>query len=129
MPQTILIVEDTHSAASTLEIALSSVGDVIAVPEGEAAWSCLQTRSDICAIFTDLQMPGLDGFGLIQRIRDDGRYDTLPIIVISGSTDPRVPARVAEMGASAFFSKPFSPARVRAKLEQLLDGTQFPIST
>jgi CheY-like chemotaxis protein len=46
-----------------------------------------------------------------------------PIIVVSADTDPDTPARIAKLGVEAFFPKPFSPARVRRKLEQILDGT------
>ncbi len=127
--QTIVIVEDTHANASTLEIALSRYGQVLTFSNAEAAWRELEDGKHVSAVVTDLQMPGMDGFELIERIRSDSRYDTLPIIVISGSTDPGTPARVIALGASAFFSKPFSPAHVRAKLEQLLDGTPMSIPT
>jgi len=127
--QTILIVEDTQASASTLEIALNRFGQVKTLPEGASAWRYLQLAGDVRAVVTDLQMPGMDGFELIEKIRSDPRYDTLPIIVISGSTEPGIPARVMALGASAFFGKPFSPAQVRAKLEQLLDGTPMSIPT
>jgi CheY-like chemotaxis protein len=47
----------------------------------------------------------------------------MPIVVVSADTDPATPQRVAQLGVSAFFAKPFSPAEVRRKLEQILDGT------
>jgi DNA-binding NarL/FixJ family response regulator len=46
----------------------------------------------------------------------------MPIIVVSADTDPATPERVVALGAEAFFPKPFSPALVRRKLEQLLNG-------
>ena len=46
----------------------------------------------------------------------------VPIIVVSGDTDPRTPERLSALGANAFFPKPYSPAEVRLKLEQLLDA-------
>jgi CheY-like chemotaxis protein len=75
------------------------------------------------AIVTDLNMPQMDGFELIRRVRADRRLSNLPIIVVSADTDPTTPARIAELGVAAFFPKPFSPAQVRRKLEQLLDGS------
>jgi PleD family two-component response regulator len=44
----------------------------------------------------------------------------LPILLISGDSDPRLPARALARGANAFFGKPYSPSAVRRKLEQLL---------
>ena len=75
------------------------------------------------AIVTDLNMPSMDGYELIRRLRGDDRYSGTPIVVVSASTDPATPRRLAQMGVSAFFPKPFSPAEVRRKLEQILDGT------
>jgi DNA-binding response OmpR family regulator len=47
----------------------------------------------------------------------------MPILVISGDTDPHTPERVRRLGADAFFTKPYSPGEVREKLEQLIHGT------
>jgi CheY-like chemotaxis protein len=71
---------------------------------------------------TDLNMPFVDGFELIARVRKDERYASLPIIVVSGDVDPRTPERVKHLGVDAFFAKPYSPAVVRRTLENLLDG-------
>ena len=74
------------------------------------------------AIVTDLNMPRMDGFELIRRIREDDKLAATPIIVVSADTDPATPQRIAQLGVNAFFAKPFSPAQVRRKLEQILDG-------
>ncbi len=71
---------------------------------------------------TDLNMPRMDGYELIRRVRADQRLSGMPIIVVSADTDPMTPQRIAALGVEAFFSKPFSPALVRRKLEQLLNG-------
>jgi CheY-like chemotaxis protein len=73
-------------------------------------------------VVTDLNMPRMDGFEFIERIRAEPRHQHLPIIVVSGDTDPRTPERLVSIGANAFFPKPYSPAQVRLKLEQLLDA-------
>ena len=64
----------------------------------------------------------MDGFELIEKVRSSHEKARLPIIVISGDTDPRTPERIYRLGADAYFSKPYSPTQVRQKLEQLLDG-------
>jgi CheY-like chemotaxis protein len=76
------------------------------------------------AVVTDLNMPRMDGYELIRRIRGDQRLRNTPIIVVSADTDPATPERVAALGVDAFFPKPFSPAQVRRTLEQLLNGTK-----
>ena len=71
-------------------------------------------------------MPGMDGFELIDRVRANRQHARLPIVVITGSTDPHVSDRLRKRGVNAIFAKPYSPALVREKLEQLLGNeTQF----
>lgn len=121
----VLIVEDSENSAATLEIALLSIPgiSVLLAPSAVEALRILRGAAHpVSAVVTDLNMPRMDGFELIQHIRQDHRFDSTPIIVVSADTDPATPRRVAELGASAFFPKPFSPAEVRRKLEQLLDA-------
>jgi CheY-like chemotaxis protein len=119
----IVIVEDMDACAATLEMALLAIPDVtvIAVSSARQALEILRDGR-ASALVTDLHMPRMDGFELIEKVRADSRYARLPVIVISGDTDPRTPERVSRLGVSAFFSKPYSPAQVRERLEHLLDA-------
>jgi CheY-like chemotaxis protein len=122
----VLVVDDSENNAAMLEIALSDIPEVRVVLASSAfeAWRILSgADSSIRAIVTDLNMPRMDGFELIRRIRADGRLAATPIVVVSADTDPGTPERIARLGVSAYFPKPFSPFQVRRKLEQLLNGT------
>jgi CheY-like chemotaxis protein len=123
MARTVLIVEDTEICRDALELALTQLPDVAveSVATAEEALQCLASR-EVCALITDLDLPRMDGFALIETVRSQPRRALLPILVISGDTDPRTPARIASLGANAYFSKPYSPAEVRQKLERLIDG-------
>jgi two-component system chemotaxis response regulator CheY len=124
MRSTVLIVEDVDTVASTLEIALSAMPgiDIATTASAEQAWRLIQTRtSPLAAIVTDLQMRGMDGFELIELIRAHPLQRRVPIVVITGSSDPEAPERVRRLGGNAFFTKPYSPNLVREKLEQLLN--------
>lgn len=125
MPRTVLIVEDTESWTSTLEIALSTLAgvEVVTASSGRKALDLLE-HQEVSAIVTDLHMPHMDGFELIERVRAAGREPRIPIIVLSGDTDPGTPDRVRRLGADAYFVKPYSPAVVRDTLERLLHETQ-----
>jgi DNA-binding response OmpR family regulator len=124
MTRTILVVEDTDLCLDALEVALMKVPDVRVrmVGTAEEALRCL-AEDDICALVTDLHLPRMDGFELIEAVRAQPRRSSLPILVISGDSDPRTPARLAGLGANAYFSKPYSPAEVRSRLEQLIDAS------
>jgi CheY-like chemotaxis protein len=97
-------------------------------PTARQALDLLAKGGGICAVVTDLNLPSMDGFELIERVRSDSRTARLPIVVISGDSDPRTPERIYRLGADAFFGKPYSPAQVRQKLEQLLDANSPSLS-
>lgn len=123
MPPTVLIVEDAETCASILEIILSSINglNVVTASSGDQAWELLKNEPQaIRAIVTDLHMPGMDGFELMERVRSHQVHRRVPIIVITGCTDLDAPEQARLRGANAVFMKPYSPARVREKLEQLL---------
>jgi CheY-like chemotaxis protein len=127
MSRIVLLVEDSEQCALTLEIALLAIPGLAVnwLSNGQEALKFLNGDSGgaVCALLTDLNMPRMDGFELIRHVRADGRFHGLPIVVLSADTDPRTPEKVTLLGANAFFPKPFSPAEVRNKLEQLLNAS------
>lgn len=124
---TILIVDDTETCAATLELAFSGIPGVrtrLATTGAEALHALSDESTPVCAVVTDLHLPRVDGFELIRAIRADRRHAHVPIIVTSADTDPRTPRRTFDIGANAYFAKPYSPSLVRRKLEQLLHANQ-----
>ena len=125
MSRNILIVEDAETAATTLEIALANIPDVqvVRVTNGLCALEYLaqETGHKVDALVTDLEMPFLDGFELIRRLREEQRFEMLPIVVVSGSDDPKAPDRVLQLGADAYFPKPWSPLAICRKIQDLLN--------
>ena len=121
----VLIVEDSENSAATLEIAFLGIPgvSVLTACSGFEALRILDNGAGVRAIVTDLNMPRMDGFELIRRVREHDRLRATPIIVVSADTDPDTPERISQLGVSAFFSKPYSPAQVRRKLEQILNAT------
>lgn len=122
---TLLIVDDSDDCSETLELALLSLKDVrIAIVR--TAEEALQTfaAEPVAALVTDLHLPRMDGLHLLSTIRRAATGRAIPVVVISGDSDPSTPARVLAAGAQAFFSKPYSPAAVRRKLEELLASSR-----
>ena len=125
--RTILIVEDSETCAETLQIALETMPGLTTLVMQSLGAALAALRNDdhnIAALVTDLHMPhsagSEGGFELIRQLRAEVRYRSLPVLLISGDSDPQLPQRALAHGADAFFSKPYSPAAVRRKLEQLL---------
>ncbi len=128
MRRTVLIVEDSPQYASSLEIALSQMveTDVRCALTGRDALRILEGPGgdSVCAVVTDLQMPMMDGFELIEYLRSHDSWLWLPIVVVSGAVDPASRERCYRLGANAFFSKPYSPSAVRMKIEELVQARE-----
>ncbi len=121
MRRTVLVIDDVDTCASTLELLLDGLRDVdvLTALSAEQAWEILE-QVPVSAIVTDLEMREMDGFELIERIRSHPLHRAVPIMVITGSSDPDAPRRAAGLGANAFFTKPYSAGRVREEMEHLL---------
>ncbi len=119
----VLIVEDAEDCTATLDIALTSIAG-LRIQFAESAEEALRVveQQRVSAIITDVHLPSMDGVELVSRVRSQARYASIPILVISGDVDPDTPLRALQAGANAFFPKPYSPAAVRQKLEELIDA-------
>jgi CheY-like chemotaxis protein len=118
---TILVVDDSEDCIATLDLALQTVPGVVLRPSlsAEAALTALESDT-VSAVITDIQLPEMSGLELVARIRQDPRFRSLPVIVLSADADPSTPARALGLGANAYFAKPFSPSAMRKKLEELI---------
>jgi CheY-like chemotaxis protein len=126
MPGFILIVEDSEPCVMTLEFALSGLTGLetrTASTAAEALRIIEGENGSFRALITDLNLPVMDGFELIQRVRAQARHARLPILVTSGDSNPGNSAALNRLGVNAYFVKPYSPAAVRRTLEGLLHGT------
>src|SRR5271157_2428104 len=108
---TVLIVDDSEASSAALELACAAIPG-ISVSTVSSALDAVRILRDcgpsVCAVFTDIRMPRMDGFELIRFIRADQRLAATPVIVVTADTDPDTPGRAAGLGANAYFSKPFS---------------------
>jgi CheY-like chemotaxis protein len=119
----VLVVEDSGECAETLQIALEAMSgvEVVLCPDDRDLWPILERDpARVAAVVTDLHLTQSNGLAVIRRLRADARFAHLPIVLISGDSDPGLPQTALACGASAWFPKPYSPAAVRRKLEELV---------
>lgn len=116
MPTQVLICDDSALARKQMAKALPADWDVSVVFAADGYEALEKVRAGTADIlFLDLNMPELDGYRVLQAIKDED----LPVltVVISGDVQPQARARVLEMGAIDFIKKPTTPATL-AKLMQ-----------
>lgn len=107
----VLLADDCESEAELAQLAFSricAVRELVWAQDGEAALTCL-TRTPLQLpqfMLMDLHMPKLDGLALLARLRSDDRFCTLPIIVMSASTQPADVQRCLRAGANSYVCKP-----------------------
>ena len=114
----ISIVDDDGSVREATEALIESLGYATATfasAEEYLLSGCVETSS---CLITDLQMPGMSGADLQDRLNADGRRT--PIIFITAFSEERIRARVLEAGALDFLSKPFSEESLIRCLEKAL---------
>ncbi|HJT62107.1 MAG TPA: response regulator [Burkholderiales bacterium] len=118
----VLVVDDSRFVRTTFAHILKVSFDVAEAADGEAAWLAIQADSSIVMVFTDLDMPKLDGFGLLSRMRksDDARIKALPVVVISGNEEPTSKQRARELGANDFIGKSADAPEVLSRLDNVL---------
>lgn len=121
----VLVVEDNPHVVEMYEYALRKLGSgdqavtVEYAPNGHDALSRLEQPPRIDLVMTDLYMPVLDGFTLIERMRGDPATARTPILVISaGAADAR--ARALELGVDVYLQKPVQFGDVIATVRTLL---------
>src|SRR5215475_2243260 len=113
----VLIVDDEASQRSGLAAMVSAWGMTPEVAaEGNEALLKLNTfPADV--ILTDLNMPGLDGFGFLQRLRDSGEMPPTIVLTAFGNIETAVKT-VHELGAYWFLEKPIQPATLEVLLRR-----------
>ncbi|HQS69294.1 MAG: response regulator [Novosphingobium sp. 28-62-57] len=115
----ILTVDDSASMRALLLHALSSRGfDVVQADDGQAALQWLVTN-DVDVIITDINMPRLDGFGLIERLRSGERHCDRPILVLSTESSDEKKARARAAGATGWIVKPFDADKLVAAVRRV----------
>ena len=121
----ILVVEDQDSIRSLIEALVSARGHkVVAVANGAKALDvAFQAAPDI--VLLDLHLPGqYDGFAVCEKLRASPATKSTPIVIISARDDAAARARATEVGATAFYGKPFSPTALLKEIERLGRSTK-----
>jgi CheY-like chemotaxis protein len=116
----ILIADDRASSRELVRTMLEHSGyEVIEAADGaEAVEKARESHPQL--ILLDLQMPGLDGFAVIERLRSEVCFAATPVVAVTASAMPSDGAKVLAAGFSGYITKPIRLAKLRSEVARLL---------
>ena len=114
----ILVADDSLVIRKAIEKHLKADFEVVLADNGETAWDILTRDSAVKVLITDIEMPRLDGYGLICRVRAaaEDPVRSLPVIAITGAEDEETKMRAFACGATDFVIKPIDPIQLHARV-------------
>jgi putative two-component system response regulator len=112
----ILAVDDIDMNREMIRIMLDGLGvvEVIDARDGREAMELLAKRPDIDVVLLDLQMPVMNGFETLERIKSFDSYRDIPVIVVT--TEKSEVTRTLSMGANDFVAKPYNPEELKLRV-------------
>lgn len=124
----VLVVDDSRVIRKAIGKILGDEFDLVEAEDGESGWQRLLQDEQIELVVADVEMPKLDGYALVCRIRaaDPERVRTVPVIVITGAHDDITRDRAFACGATDFITKPIDAqqllarTRAHAKVDQVM---------
>jgi two-component system, chemotaxis family, sensor histidine kinase and response regulator PixL len=120
LKRTILIADDSISVRRFLASTLEKAGyRVEQAKDGRDALEKLQEGLSVEAVVSDIEMPRLDGYGLLAQVKSDPNCQHLPVVMLTSRSGDKHRNLAINLGASAYFSKPFKEKDLLKTLEEL----------
>ena len=119
----ILVVEDSEMVRNYYYYILKNAGfDVISAIDGADGIEKLYTHLDIRMIITDINMPNMDGYTMIEKVRQEQQFESVPIIIISTEDEAMDKQRGFDAGADVYIVKPIEPNILIENIKLLGEG-------
>jgi len=118
--RTIFVVDDSDTNLSMAEAVLEDQYRVMTMPSASKMFTLLEKITPEL-ILLDIEMPEMDGFETLRRLKSESAWQNIPIIFLTGRNDAEIEAKGFEMGAVDFVTKPFSAPVLLNRLKTHLD--------
>ena len=123
--QTILVVDDSINVRRYLSLTLEKAGYLVEqAKDGREAVDKLLGGLSVQGVICDIEMPRLDGYGVLEEIKERSEFTHLPIAMLTSRSSEKHRKLAMNLGASAYFSKPYNERELLDKLAQLLTQTE-----
>lgn len=119
--QTILVIDDSINVRRYLAVMLEKEGyQVEQAKDGQEAVEKLLEGLVVQAAICDIEMPRLDGYGVLETLRSNQDFEDLPILMLTSRNSEKHRMLAINLGASAYFSKPYTESELLAMLRYLI---------
>lgn len=121
----VLIVDDSVSMRNFVQRIVTAAfadADTRLAGDGDEALETLR-REPVDLVISDINMPGLDGEGLVAHLARDQRLASIPVLVMTSDSTATRAARVLSLGARGFIVKPFHAEDLKAEVERILEAS------
>ncbi len=116
MSLNVLIVDDSSVMRSVVKKVLNlsgfELGELYEAGDGQEALDHLDEHW-IDVVLTDINMPVMDGFELLKRIKGDDSLKNIPVVIISTEVRDKKIEEILSLGAAGYITKPFKPEDIR----------------
>ncbi len=120
MSKRILLVDDSASLRQVEKLVLSGAGyEVVEAEDGRDALAQL-ARQPVHLILTDLNMPNVDGIGLIRAVRSEAAHRLLPVVIVTTESQEAKKSEGRAAGATGWIVKPFTPEQLVAVVRRVV---------
>ena len=119
--QTILIVDDEPINIKALQLVLGEEHNLVFATNGEMALEMAAEPPQPDLILMDIVMPGLDGFEVCSRLKENEKTHNIPVVFLTARWETSEEARGLELGAVDYIRKPFSPPIIKARIRNHLE--------
>lgn len=120
---TILLVDDSLNVRRLLALTLENAGyRVEQAQDGQEALEKLRTDAAIKAVICDIDMPRVDGYGVLAQVKSNPQFSKLPIIMLTSRQGNKDKELAINLGATAYFTKPFNEQELLKTLKPLIEN-------
>ena len=117
----ILVVDDDPSLLDLLDKMLSRIGvNPDTASDGTAALDSLRSEKVYDLLILDLMLPDIDGFEILTQVRDEARFDEMPVLILSARADPDTIKHGFDLGADGYLTKPYLPNTLTSRVRSIL---------
>jgi two-component system chemotaxis response regulator CheY len=118
----VLVVDDSSAIRTIIKGSLNKIGfdDVVLAEDGVVALNKLQSYDDINLIITDWNMPNMNGYEFVEKVRGNSSYSKVPILMVTTEGGKKEVLSALKLGVNGYIVKPFSKELLEEKIKNLM---------